>query len=120
MRAHGIRFKTQVLSMPGKPDIVLWGRHVAIFCDGDFWHGRHWPNLRSKLGRGHNAGYWLNKIQGNIRRDRAHEKQLREAGWVVLRLWERDVMADPARAARWIGAVAGHTRPFQRYRTKQR
>lgn len=73
---------------------------MAVFVDGDFWHGRDWEARRRKLRAGSNAPYWLAKIQTNMERDRRKERELEGAGWLVLRFWETDVLSDPPAAAR--------------------
>lgn len=72
---------------------------LAVFCDGDFWHGRDLRARMLKLGRGHNAEYWIAKIQANVRRDRGYDRVLRSEGWKVLRLWEGEITKDPEAAA---------------------
>jgi DNA mismatch endonuclease (patch repair protein) len=101
----GLRFRKNVSTLPGKPDVVFAGPKVVVFCDGDFWHGRRWNRLRAKLAQGHNASYWQAKILANIQRDRRHTRTLRKAGWIIIRLWETDVRKDPIAAARKISAV---------------
>src|SRR5687768_8023193 len=58
----GLRYKVDVGSLPGRPDLVVPTARVAVFCDGDFWHGRGLKSRLAKLGRGHNADYWVSKI----------------------------------------------------------
>jgi DNA mismatch endonuclease (patch repair protein) len=70
-----------------------------VFCDGDFWHGRNWSSLKSKLETGTNADYWSSKIATNRRRDQRVDAELKEAGWRVVRLWEGDVLKHPDRVA---------------------
>jgi DNA mismatch endonuclease (patch repair protein) len=65
---------------------------VAVFCDGDFWHGRDLDIRLAKLARGHNAPYWVAKVQRNAERDRVQTEQLEAAGWLVLRFWENDII----------------------------
>jgi DNA mismatch endonuclease (patch repair protein) len=101
----GLRFRKNVATLPGKPDVVFAGPRVVVFCDGDFWHGRHWKQLRQKLGQGHNASYWESKILANIQRDRRNTRVLKDAGWIVIRLWETDVRKDPNVAARKIASA---------------
>src|ERR1700692_4033518 len=86
----GLRYRKNVKTLPGKPDIVFVGQRIAVFCDGDYWHGRHWRRLSAKLRVGTNASYWVQKILSNRRRDRKAEKLLRREGWTVLRFWETD------------------------------
>jgi len=96
---NGLRYRKNVKTLPGKPDIVFIARKVAIFCDGDFWHGRHWQQLSRKLSTGANPSYWLHKIEANRQRDGRTDESLRKAGWTVLRFWETDILGDPERVA---------------------
>jgi DNA mismatch endonuclease, patch repair protein len=91
----GLRYRKNVKSLPGKPDIVFFRNKVAIFCDGDFWHGREWPKLRVKLKQGSNSNYWVQKIRSNIERDRRNQALLEKNGWTVIRLWESDIKRSP-------------------------
>lgn len=68
---------------------------VVVFCDGDFWHGRDLDRRLARLAEGHNPGYWVAKIQGNVARDRKQDELLRRDGWLVLRFWEKDILRDP-------------------------
>lgn len=87
----GLRFRKNVSSLPGHPDIVFPKARVAVFCDGDFWHGRDWETRSQKLKAGSNAEYWLAKIQRNIERDRETTARLESMGWKVLRFWETEI-----------------------------
>lgn len=89
----GLRYRKNDASLPGRPDIVFKSARVAVFCDGDFWHGRDWPNRKAKLERGHNADYWIAKIERNIVRDQQNTVALEAMGWMVFRVWERDIKA---------------------------
>jgi|SRR5579884_1598313 len=91
----GLRYRKNVSELPGKPDIVISRARVVVFCDGDFWHGRNWETLRSKLEQGANARYWPAKIARNIERDREHDARLAADGWHVVRVWETDVKRNP-------------------------
>jgi DNA mismatch endonuclease (patch repair protein) len=97
--AVGVRYRTHLAGLPGSPDIVIRQVRVVVFCDGDFWHGRDWPTLRAKLLRRHNSDYWIAKIARNRERDREQTEHLAREGWLVLRLWESDILRDPAAAA---------------------
>jgi DNA mismatch endonuclease (patch repair protein) len=92
----GMRYRKNVYSLPGKPDIVFYGSRVAVFCDGDFWHGRHWSELESKLLKGWNGRYWVAKIAGNRERDKRNTAELESNGWHVIRIWESDIRHDPS------------------------
>jgi DNA mismatch endonuclease (patch repair protein) len=91
----GLRYRLHAKDLPGKPDIVFRGKRLAIFCDGDFWHGRNWEERQRKLRKGSNASYWLSKIGSNRERDARHNAALAELGWTVVRLWESDILKDP-------------------------
>lgn len=95
----GLRYRKNVETLPGKPDIVFVRAKVAVFCDGDFWHGRDWQKQRAKLAKGSNATYWLAKIASNIERDKHNTELLERSGWRVMRLWETDIKRDPHAAA---------------------
>jgi len=81
------------------------GARVAVFCDGDFWHGRDLRSRLTRLASGHNALYWVAKILANVERDRAKTLQLEAAGWRVLRLWETDILRQPDEAAARVEAL---------------
>jgi DNA mismatch endonuclease, patch repair protein len=95
----GLRFRKNVRSLPGKPDIVFIKERLIVFCDGDFWHGRQWDVRKEKLTKGSNGSYWVSKIQQNINRDHEHVALLKELGWIVLRVWETDILRDPSTVA---------------------
>lgn len=92
--SRGCRYRLDVGDLPGRPDIVFTRARLAIFCDGDFWHGKDWPRRKEKLARGSNPGYWIAKIERNMERDLGVSAQLRDAGWIVLRFWESEIRKD--------------------------
>ncbi|MEX2376391.1 MAG: very short patch repair endonuclease [Dehalococcoidia bacterium] len=96
---RGYRYRLHSNDLPGNPDIAFPRERVAVFVDGDFWHGRDWEARSTKLREGSNSGYWLSKIQRNRERDVEPSQKLRHAGWTVIRLWETDVLKDPEGAA---------------------
>lgn len=89
---RGLRYRLHDPRLPGKPDIIFPRAKLAVFVDGDFWHGRNWPQRQTHLARGANARYWIAKIEANIQRDRRVSEQLRRMGWTVIRVWETDVL----------------------------
>ena len=97
---RGLRFRKNVRALPGKPDIVFSSARIAIFCDGDFWHGREWQRLSRKLRAGTNASYWIPKIKANRSRDRRNSRLLEREGWTVVRIWETDIHNNPEKVAR--------------------
>jgi DNA mismatch endonuclease (patch repair protein) len=97
--AAGARYRLHSLALPGKPDIAFSGARVAVFCDGDFWHGRHWSTRRERLAKGANSDYWIAKIEYNMLRDRRQARELRRLGWRCIRVWETEVFRSPTRVA---------------------
>jgi DNA mismatch endonuclease, patch repair protein len=102
---RGLRFRKNVAALPGKPDIVFTKALVAVFRDGDFWHGRNWKQLSQKLRRGANAAYWCQKVRANMLRDRRVTQLLEGSGWYVVRLWESDIKARPEHAALYVAKI---------------
>lgn len=87
-------------NLPGQPDFAFPRERLAVFVDGDFWHGRQWKtrglsSLESQFSRSKNRTYWIQKITRNIRRDRQVSRQLWKLGWHVIRLWESDLNVKP-------------------------
>lgn len=82
----GIRYRKNFKVCSCRPDIVITKYKVAIFCDGDFWHGKE-----SKYTVKTNAQFWNEKIKRNIERDLENTIELRDNGWTVLRFWESDI-----------------------------
>lgn len=102
MRRRRVSFSAHVRSLPGCPDIAFRSCKLAVFIDGDFWHGRQWktrglPSLEKQFAKARAKKYWVNKISRNVRRDRANAARLRMLGWKVMRLWESNVNRDPQR-----------------------
>ena len=91
---EGIRYRINLKKMPGKPDIAITKHKIAIFCDGDFWHGHNWAirgygSFEQELSR--YSVYWQEKLLRNVKRDEENNKALRSMGWTVLRFWESDI-----------------------------
>lgn len=107
---RGLRYRLHRSDLPGKPDIVFPGPKVAVFVDGDFWHGNQWRlrgfrSLEEQFDGRANAEYWIPKIKGNMVRDADVERRLRYDGWKVIRLWESDVLKNVRRCADRIEGV---------------
>jgi DNA mismatch endonuclease (patch repair protein) len=90
----GLRYRKYVANLAGNPDLVFRVARVIVFCDGDFWHGRRWKELKNQLRQRHNADYWIPKIARNRERDTRITQELTTSGWHVLRLWESDILRD--------------------------
>jgi DNA mismatch endonuclease (patch repair protein) len=84
--SHGYRYRLNVKSVPGKPDIVLRKYRTAIFVNGCFWHGHEDCRLYSVPKT--NTDFWMEKVQRNRERDQEEYKALHDAGWQVVVIWE--------------------------------
>lgn len=89
---EGYRYRINVSKLPGKPDIVIKSQKLAIFIDGDFWHGYMWSEKKDKIQS--NKEYWINKIEGNMSRDKKNNRSLQLLGYTVLRFWEWQIKKD--------------------------
>lgn len=101
---RGLRYRLHRADLPGKPDLVFPHKRVAVFVDGDFWHGNQWrrrglESLDDQFRGSPSAGYWIPKITKNIKRDALNTERLRVAGWRVLRIWESAIRGDPDECA---------------------
>jgi DNA mismatch endonuclease, patch repair protein len=90
LRDIGIDFETHCRDLPGRPDFVLRKTRIAIFIDGDFWHGWRFPAWRLKL-----SEKWEKKIESNRSRDARNHRKLRRRGWRVVRIWEHQIERAP-------------------------
>lgn len=93
----GLRYRVNMKNLPGKPDIVFTKAKIAVFCDGDFWHGHNWAirglgSLEEELKS--YSPFWREKIVGNVERDKRHNETLEKDGWLVLRFWESEIRDD--------------------------
>lgn len=94
MRARGIYgYRIDDKSVIGTPDICYKGLKIAIFVDGDFWHGFDWDKRKCQLTT-LNKTFWINKIERNMERDRQITYALEQNGWTVLRFWEHEINQD--------------------------
>lgn len=95
LAALGIAWEGHARDLPGRPDFVLRDDQIAVFVDGDFWHGWRFPQWRDKL-----SEKWEAKIEANRRRDQRNHRRLRRMGWTVVRIWEHQVETDAAACAK--------------------
>ena len=89
---HGYRYRLNVRSVPGKPDIVMRKYRTAIFVNGCFWHGHE--GCRQFVLPKTNTAFWQAKIERNRERDRQNEELLRANGWQVITLWACSLTKD--------------------------
>ncbi len=90
LHRRGYRFKKHVKTLPGSPDAVFTREKVAVFIDGDFWHGYRFPAWEHKL-----KDFWKEKIRENRRRDQRNFRKLRRMGWRVIRIWQHEIKQNP-------------------------
>ena len=90
MWALGLRYRKNSGSIFGKPDFSFKKYKVAVFVDGEFWHGKDWERKKAEI-KG-NREFWITKIERNIRRDMEVTGRLKAEGWTVLRFWSNDVV----------------------------
>lgn len=83
--ANGFRYRVNVRTLPGSPDIVLKKYHTAIFINGCFWHGHVCQQGRMPKT---NVEFWNKKITRNIERDAEVRDKLRALGWRTMVVWE--------------------------------
>ena len=86
---RGLRYRKNVITIYGKPDIVFLGKKIAVFCDSEFWHGYNWEE-RKKDFKSHQE-FWIPKIERNMERDREVTERLQREGWTVLRFWGKEI-----------------------------
>ena len=87
----GYHYRKNYKELPGSPDIVLTKYKIAIFCDGEFFHGKDWDKLKARLEKGEKGEYWIKKMTRNMERDEEINKQLMFKGWTVLRFWGDEI-----------------------------
>lgn len=104
LHAAGVRYRLHAPDVTGRPDLVIRTRRLAVFVDGDLWHGN--PDEVRRRGRASLADvfptrteWWVAKIERTMARDREVTETLRAQGWTVVRLWEHDVLRDPSACA---------------------
>ncbi len=95
---RGIRYRINRKILTTRPDISIAKYKIAVFCDGDFWHGKDYYDGRVK----HNKVYWDTKIKRNKERDFEQTILLRDEGWTVLRFWGSEIIDDAAACAQRI------------------
>ena len=86
----GYRYRLNYKKLPGSPDIAITKYYIAIFVDGEFWHGKDFEKHKLKIKN--NKDYWIEKIQENIDRDLRNDKLLRQMDWYPIHFWSNDVI----------------------------
>ena len=88
----GIRYRKNYSKLPGTPDIAITKHRIAVFCDGEFWHGKDWEKKKSTIKS--NREYWIKKIERNICRDNETRMSLQNREWTVVRFWGSEIRND--------------------------
>lgn len=94
LTALGARYRLHRNDLPGKPDVVMARRRLAIFVHGCFWHG-HDCARGARVPKA-NRDYWLGKVARNRERDVSHRAALEAAGWRVETIWECEMKDEAA------------------------
>jgi DNA mismatch endonuclease (patch repair protein) len=87
LRKRKVYFQRHHKGTPGSPDICIPSKKIAVFIDGDFWHGYRFKRWKDKLG----TDFWRVKIQNNMKRDQRNFRKLRRMGWRTMRVWEHQL-----------------------------
>jgi len=105
LAATGIKHERHRNDLPGRPDFSFPQARLAVFINGDFWHGWRFPLWRHRL-----APRWQEKIETNRARDRRNKQRLRRMDWMPLTIWEHSVESDPIDCIRRIAEALGRKR----------
>ena len=103
--AAGLVYTQHEASLPGRPDFVFAERRVAVFVEGDFWHGWRFPVWQHRL-----SDRWREKILQTRKRDQRCHRKLRRDGWRVIRIWEHQVESDVVACIGRIARLLGRTK----------
>ena len=93
----GIRYRKNYKKIPGRPDIAITKYKIAVFVDGEFWHGYDWEKRKNDIKS--NKEFWISKIERNMARDEEVNDYLTSHGWTVLRFWGKQIQKDAAGCA---------------------
>ena len=107
----GLRYRTNRKDVPGKPDIVIQKWKIALFVDGEFWHGYEWEIKREKIKS--NRAFWIPKIERNMQRDREVNAILKKMGYEVFRFWEHEVKKEIGACIKQVLDFVEHQKMYQ-------
>jgi len=100
LHAWGLRYRVNARNILGCPDVANRTRKVAVFVDGDYWHGnpaewrrRGFQTLEAQFPEAKRA-FWVTKITANMKRDEDVNDALAARGWTVIRVWESEIRTD--------------------------
>ncbi len=89
---RGLRYRKNVKTIYGHPDVAFIGKKVAVFCDSEFWHGYDWDSKKNDIHT--RREFWIPKIERNMARDVEVTEKLQSEGWTVLRFWGKEIKKD--------------------------
>lgn len=89
----GLRYRKNDKNIFGKPDFSFKKHKVAVFVDGEFWHGKDWEIRKNDIKS--NQEFWITKIERNMERDREVTEMLLKSGWKILRFWGKEIVKEP-------------------------
>lgn len=102
LKKEGLNFYKHPSNIFGKPDIFLKKKRIVVFLDSDFWHGwkfQHGEKFKK------NKKFWENKILNNIKRAKKVNKELKNKGYKVIRVWEHQIKKNPKRCVKKIKTI---------------
>lgn len=85
LHARGFRYRLDVRTLPGRPDIVLRRWNAVILIHGCFWHSHDCGLCRIPATR---PDFWREKLDRNARRDQQNLVSLQSGGWRIATVWE--------------------------------
>ena len=94
---RGLRYRKNVKTVFGHPDIAFIGKKIAVFCDSEFWHGYGWEHRKDDIKS--RRDFWIPKIERNMQRDIEVNDVLKSDGWIVLRFWGKEIKKDVCKCA---------------------
>ena len=114
LHRRGLRYRLRS-ELPGKPDLVFSRERVAVFVDGDMWHGHGWQergfsSMEEQFANHRNPDFWIAKIRRNVARDQEVSQQLEALGWKVVRVLESEVKHDITSASDRVETVVRTSR----------
>ncbi|ADY93401.1 TPA: very short patch repair endonuclease [Neisseria meningitidis] len=118
MWALGLRYRKNSGSIFGKPDFSFKKYKVAVFVDGEFWHGKDWEQRKAEI-KG-NREFWIAKIERNIRRDMEVTGRLKVEGWAVLRFWSNDVVKNTTCCAEKVRQAVRDKQGLSKFQTREK
>lgn len=93
--SRGLRYRKNVKTIFGKPDVAFIGKKIAVFVDSEFWHGYDWERKQKEIKS--NRDFWIPKIERNMKRDIEVNEYLKSKGWRVFRFWGNDIKKNVTR-----------------------